>query len=77
MTIWISSNARDDALWHMGVEQESRGARTGRLLHTYYVAACTRKTLGGNYGQTESMTVHPGGEKCARCERIAMAKGES
>lgn len=71
---WIASNRSDDSPWHLGVKREVRSEKTGRLFSSYFVAACTGKTLGGSYGQT--VRDEPGRELCRRCvtinERSAM-----
>lgn len=54
-TMWIASNRTDETIWHLGRKREQRGARTGRLMHTYYVTACSGRQLGGAWGQATQL----------------------
>jgi hypothetical protein len=72
MARWIASNAASYTIWHLGRRREARGARTGRLLHTYFVTACSGKQLGGCWGQTERDSEQPPSDDvCKRCAFFA------
>jgi len=70
---FIASNQpkADDPLWHLGLRQEARYARSGLLRSVYYVTACNGRLLGGPWGQSEKSAVPEGAEHCPRCRERA------
>ncbi len=69
--LFISSNAQDDAPWHVAVKHEARSAKTGKLFSTYYKTRCSSRTLGGSYGYSRAETLPEHARLCARCAAIA------
>lgn len=49
MTLWIASNATDDATWHLAEKRELVSA-SGKVFSRYSVTRCSGKKLGGPYG---------------------------
>jgi len=70
MNLWISSNRATD-LWHLADRREMRGDRTGKIICTYYVTACTGHQLGGPWGQSMEKGAVPPGMVCPRCEKLS------
>lgn len=71
---YITSNANDGA-WHVGVERVIVGPNSGKVLHRYYVTACSGRRLGGPWGQTERASIDKNRDAlCPRCARL-LAKG--
>lgn len=65
---WISSNASDDALWHVAVRVEARGP-SGKLYGTSWVTRCSGRQLGGPYGETRRKELE-GERVCSRCQKL-------
>lgn len=74
---FITSNGGE--LWHLAKVKESRGERTGRVLSTYQVTACTGKQIGGVWGYStrslEKDGVPSANNMCKRCLSILDKQG--
>jgi len=72
---FITSNAKP-GYWHLAARRELTGSKTGKVFAASWVAACTRRALGGAWGATTT-EVEPSEPICPRCAKeIARANGE-
>jgi len=67
---WISGNSGG---WHLGVEKEHRGAKSGKVYSRYVVTACNGKQLGGAWGHRETESPPPE-NICKHCAKILKEK---
>jgi hypothetical protein len=67
-TPWMRHS--DGGLWHVAIQQEIRGDKTGTLLHTFYKTACNGKTLYSPYGKP-TIDFRVPNAPCKRCAALA------
>lgn len=68
--VFIASNAKDGAYWHLGRYHESRTAVTKTLIRFYHTTACQNRLLGGAWGYSTHLAVPSNGVLCPRCAAI-------
>ena len=56
-----------DGPWHIAERKELRGDRTGELLHTFIVCACSHKQIGGPWGHRTWRQPGRPSPICKRC----------
>lgn len=71
MSVWITGAGQLRSLWHLGRKRELRGEKTGKLIATYYVAACNNRQLGGAWGYARINNIPDNASICPRCLKLS------
>ena len=58
-----------DGPWHIGTDKELRTPKTNELLHTFVVAACSGKQIGGAWGHRTWRHEGTPSPVCKNCQR--------
>ena len=67
LTKFISAKGTN---WHWAKREEHLGAKSGLIMGSYYLTACSGKQLGGAFGQTERKSLPEGATLWARCQTL-------